>query len=93
MRPIQPRDQVQFEPGPFLIGSVLVGVGALLAFLGLAIGGLHSVNQGIRWVRSWEQEPGELAKTKWAKVKAASAASTEAWKGSASPVLAHDDGQ
>ena len=93
MRPIQLKEHVQFEPGPFLIGSILVGVGALLAFLGLAIGGLHSVNQGIRWARSWEQDPGDLAKAKWAKVKTASAASTDAWKGSASPVLAQDDGQ
>ena len=93
MRPIQLKQEVDFEPGPFLIGSVLVGVGALLAFLGLAIGGLHSLNQGIRWVRSWEEDPAELAKTKWAKVKAASAASTEAWKGSAPVVLADHDGQ
>ena len=93
MRPIQLKEPVQFEPGPFLIGSVLVGVGALLAFLGLAIGGLHSVNQGIRWARSWEQDPVEVAKTKWAKLKTASAAGTDAWKGSASPVLAQDDGR
>ena len=93
MKPIQPKQRVQFEPGPFLIGSVLVGVGALLAFLGLAIGGLHSINQGIRWARSWEQVPGDLAKTKWAKVKAASAAGSEAWKGSAPAVLGQDDSQ
>ena len=55
MRPFETKPDVEFEPGPFLIGSVLMGVGALLAFLGLAIGGLHSLDQGIRWVRSWEQ--------------------------------------
>ncbi len=37
--------------------------------------------------------PGDVAKTKWAKVKTASAAGTDAWKGSAPPVLAQDDGQ
>jgi hypothetical protein len=93
MGAIQLKQGAQFEPGPFLIGSVLVGVGALLAFLGLAIGGLHSVNQGLRWVRSWEQGPGEVAKAKWAKVKTASAAGTDAWKGSTPAVLAQDDGQ
>jgi hypothetical protein len=93
MQPSQFREEVHFEPGPFLIGSVLVGVGALLAFLGVVIGGLHSVNQGIRWVRSWEQDPAHLAKEKWARVKAVSAASTDAWKGSAPGEPAHHDGQ
>jgi hypothetical protein len=93
MRPFQVNQEVQFEPGPFLIACVLVGVGCLLAFLGMAIGGLHSLNQGLRWVRSWEQDPGELAKGKWAKLKTASAAGAEAWKNSAPAELAHDDGQ
>jgi hypothetical protein len=93
MRQLETKQEVQFEPGPFLIGSVLMGVGALLAFLGFAIGGLHSLNQGIRWVRSWEQDPAALAKAKWAKVKAASAAGNDAWKGSAPAPLARHDGQ
>ena len=58
MRPIQLKEHVQFETGPFLIGSILVGVGALLAFLGLAIGGLHSVNQGIGWAEAGNKAPG-----------------------------------
>ncbi len=83
MKPPATNQQVKFDPGPYLIGSILVGVGALLAFLGFAIGSLHSVNQGIRWVRSWEQDPGDLAKMKWEKMKVASAAGADAWKTSA----------
>jgi hypothetical protein len=84
---------VKFEPGPYLIGSVLVGVGALLAFLGFAIGSLHSINQGIRWARSWEQDPGDMAKMTWEKVKVASAAGADAWKKSAPATqTASDDG-
>jgi hypothetical protein len=95
MQPLEATQQVKFEPGPYLIGSVLVGVGALLAFLGFAIGGLHSINQGIRWVRSWEQDPGDLAKMQWEKMKVASAAGADAWKNSTSATvsMADDGGQ
>lgn len=98
MNPVAANEQVKFEPGPYLIGVILVGAGALLAFLGFAIGSLHSVNQGIRWVRSWDQGPGDLAKTKWEKMKVASAASADAWKTSAPPSsapasVADDGGQ
>jgi hypothetical protein len=96
MKPTAANQQVKFEAGPYLIGFVLVGAGALLAFLGFAIGSLHSINQGIRWVRSWEQDPGDLAKMKWEKIKLASAASADAWKTSASalsaPASVADDG-
>ena len=37
--------------------------------------------------------PADLAKAKWAKVKAAGAAGNDAWKGSAPAPLAHQDGQ
>jgi hypothetical protein len=98
MKPLAASQQVKFEPGPYLIGCILVGVGALLAFLGFALGSLHSINQGIRWVRSWEQDPGDLAKMKWEKMKVASAASADAWKtsapaSSASASVADDGGQ
>lgn len=96
MKASVPNQQVKFEAGPYLIGFILVGVGALLAFLGFTIGSLHSVNQGIRWVRSWEQDPGDLAKMKWEKMKVASAASADAWKNSAAaspaPASVADDG-
>jgi hypothetical protein len=95
MKPLAANQQVKFEPGPYLIASIFVGIGALLAFLGIAIGSLHSVNQGIRWVRSWEQDPGDVAKDKWEKLKLASAAGADAWKNSSSATVsvADDGGQ
>jgi hypothetical protein len=93
MSTFETRQEVHFEPTPFLIAMILMGCGALLAFLGVAVSGLHSVNQGVRWVRSWEHEPADLAKSKWAQLKAASAAGTEAWKGSSPSTVAHDGGQ
>ena len=88
--PFALKEEVHFEQGPFLIASVLVGVGALLAFLGVVIGGLHSMNQGIRWVRSTDQSPGDLAKTKWSQLQAASNAGANAWKDSTPPESTHD---
>jgi hypothetical protein len=96
MKPLTANQQVKFEPGPYLIGSILVGVGALLAFVGFALGSLHSINQGIRWVRSWEQDPGDVAKDTWGKLKVASAAGADAWKNSSSATVSvadHDGGQ
>jgi hypothetical protein len=86
---VQVNQRVDFEPGPYLIGFILVGIGALLAFLGLAVGGLHSINQGIRWLRSMDQGPSDLAKTKWEQVRAVSSAGANAWK-DAAPGTVHD---
>ncbi len=83
MNKFEAKPQVHFEPRPFLAGFILVGAGALLAFLGFVIGSLHSVHQGVRWVRSMDQSPSGLAKTKWSQVKAASSAGTNAWKDAA----------
>jgi hypothetical protein len=90
LKPFALKEEVHFEQGPFLIASVLVGVGALLAFLGVVIGGLHSVNQGIRWAQSTDQSPDDVAKTKWSQLKAASNAGANAWKASTSPETAQD---
>jgi hypothetical protein len=83
MNKFEAKEQVHFEHGPFLAGFILVGAGALLAFLGFVIGSLHSVHQGVRWVRSMDQSPSDLAKTKWSQVKAVSTAGTNAWRDAA----------
>ena len=45
MTSLEAHEKVEFESGPLIAGSVLVGVGGLLAFIGLVIGGLHAVSQ------------------------------------------------
>jgi hypothetical protein len=79
-------EKVEFESGPLIVGSVLVGVGGLLAFIGLVIGGLHAVNQGIRWLANMEHPPTEVAKSKWSQFLAAGAAGANAWKDSTTSV-------
>jgi hypothetical protein len=83
MNKFEAKRPVHFETGPFLAGFILVGAGALLAFLGLVIGSLHSVHQGVRWARSMDQSPADVAKTKWSQVKAVSSAGANAWKDAA----------
>jgi hypothetical protein len=83
-------DKVEFESGPLIAGSILVGIGGLLAFIGLVIGGLHALNQAIRWFASLEHPPTEVAKTKWSQFLAAGAAGANAWKDSVASVDAHD---
>jgi hypothetical protein len=97
MKPFALNQEVHFEQRPFLIGFILVGIGAFVAFLGLVIGALHSVNQGVRWVQNMDQSPGDVAKAKWAQLEAvsnagtnANNAGTNAWKDSTAPETAHD---
>lgn len=90
MTSIEATEKVEFESGPLIVGSVLVGVGGLLAFIGLVIGGLHAVNQVIRWFASLEHPPTDVAKSKWSQFLAAGAAGANAWKDSATSVPAHD---
>jgi hypothetical protein len=76
---------VQFESGPYLTGSVLVGVGGLIAFIGVLIGALHALSQGMHWLESLETPPSEMAKMRWTQAKAAGLAGAEAWKKNAGP--------
>ena len=81
MRFFDTGQDVHFEPGPFFIAFTLVGLGSFLAFLGLVIGGMHSLRQGINWAQDAEHR--QLAKAKWSQVKTAGTASANAWKDAA----------
>jgi hypothetical protein len=76
------QQEMQFESGPLVAGALLVGVGGLLAFIGLVISITHALSQGVRWAGSLEHPPSEVAKTKWTQLKAAGSAGASAWKGS-----------
>jgi hypothetical protein len=86
---LEGHEKVEFESGPLIVGSVLVGVGGMLAFIGLVIGGLHAVSQGFRWLASLEHPPSEVAKTKWSQLLAAGAAGASAWKESTTSLPSH----
>ena len=70
----------QFESAPLITGAALLGAGALIALIGLAVGGGHLVAATRRWVKEMEVPPSELAKQKWAQARTAVEAGTSAWQ-------------
>jgi hypothetical protein len=70
----------QVRTGPLIAGGVLVGIGTLVAFAGLAVAGVHVVSATQAWVRELEIPPGELAKLKWEQAKTAAASGATAWQ-------------
>ncbi|MGD0374454.1 MAG: hypothetical protein ABSB01_07730 [Streptosporangiaceae bacterium] len=71
----------QFSAGVLMTSAVLVGVGAVFAMAGLAVGGSHVVLATRRWVKQMDVPPSEVAKAKWAQAKAAAGAGATAWQG------------
>ncbi len=72
----------EVETGPFLVGTVLIGVGGLLAFIGFIVACLHALSQGSQFVNQLETPPNEVARAKVNQLKAAATAGANAWKGS-----------
>jgi hypothetical protein len=70
----------QFESAPLITGAALLGAGALIALVGLAIGGGHLVAATRRWVKEMEVPPSELARQKWSQARTAVEAGTSAWQ-------------
>jgi hypothetical protein len=71
----------QVRSGPLLSGAALVGVGGLIALVGVAIGGFHLLSAVRQWVGEMEVPPSELAKQKLAQAKAAASAASTAGAG------------
>jgi hypothetical protein len=70
----------KLQAGPLMIGAALVGVGALAALAGWAVGAAHVMSVTRQRIREMEVPPGELAKMKWAQARKAAAAGTQAWQ-------------
>ncbi len=68
---------LQVRSGPLVSGAALVGVGGVIALVGIAIGGFHLLSA----VRQLEVRPSELAKQKLAQARAAVAAAGAAGAG------------
>jgi hypothetical protein len=75
---------LQVRSGPLVSGAVLVGVGGLIALVGIAIGGYHLLSAVRQWVGEMEVPPSELARQKLAQARAAAsaagAAGADAWQ-------------
>jgi hypothetical protein len=84
-RPTMERKQsanfdLEVETRPFLGAGVLVGVGGLVAFVGVIVGCLHARSEGLRLIGRMETPPNELARAKMNQAVAAATAGANAWK-------------
>jgi hypothetical protein len=70
----------QVNSGPLITGGVLIGIGAVVAFAGLAVAGTHLVSATRAWIKELETPPSELARLKWEQAKTAAAASASTWR-------------
>jgi hypothetical protein len=70
----------QLESGPLIIGGSLIGIGAVVALVGLAIAGSHVAAATRRWMNELETPPSQLAKLKWEQAKSAAAAGANSWQ-------------
>ena len=70
----------QLSSGPLITGGVLIGVGAVVALVGLAVAGSHVVAATRRWADELETPPGQIAKLKWEQAKSAAASGANTWR-------------
>jgi hypothetical protein len=80
----------EIDRGPLILAALLVGLGGLIAFIGMAMGTKSAVAHGRRFVAAMDPPPADLAKLKWSQLRAAgaagAAAGADAWKTSTTPV-------
>ena len=61
-------------------GGLLVGIGGLLGFTGMALVGSALLSATRQWVNQLEQPPSVMARRKWQQARAAAAAGAGAWR-------------
>jgi hypothetical protein len=66
--------------------AILIGVGGLLGFAGMAVGGGAILAAGRRWMRRKDVRPRDLAAQTWRQTRDASRAGAQAWRASAPSV-------
>ena len=73
---------VQLNRNLIVGGGVLVALGGLLGFTGMALVTSALLSAARRWVDRMEQPPSDIARRKWQQTKAAAAAGAAAWRDS-----------
>jgi hypothetical protein len=70
----------QLQSGPLIAGGVLIGIGAVVGMVGLAVAGSHVVAATRAWIKELEVPPSELARLKWEQAKTAAASGASTWR-------------
>jgi hypothetical protein len=70
----------QLRSGPLMVGGILVGIGAVVALVGMAVAGTHVAAATRDWIKDLETPPDQLARLKWEQAKSAVAAGSATWR-------------
>jgi hypothetical protein len=74
------REAIQLNRSLLVGGGVLVTLGGLLGFAGMALISSALISATRQWVDHLEQPPSEIARRRWEQTKAAASAGAAAWR-------------
>lgn len=77
-QPTQPR--IQFNTRQIVSGSILIGIGGVLALAGVAMAGTALMAAYRERVRQMEVPPSVIARQNWERMKSATAAGVGEWR-------------
>jgi hypothetical protein len=74
------RGDIQFNRNLLVGGGVLVALGGLLGFAGMALVSSALISATRQWIDHLERPPSEIARRRWEQTKAAASAGAAAWR-------------
>ena len=76
------RVDIQLNRNLLVGGGVLVALGGLLGFTGMALVSSALISATRQWIDHLERPPSEIARRRWEQTKAAASAGAAAWRDS-----------
>ena len=70
----------QVRSGPFVVGGILIGIGAVVAMAGMAVVGTHLAAATRAWIKEQETTPAQLARLRWEQARAAAVSGAATWR-------------
>ena len=74
------RSEIQLNRNLLVGGGVLVALGGLLGFTGMALVSSALISATRQWVDHLERPPSEIARRRWEQAKAAASAGAAVWR-------------
>jgi hypothetical protein len=74
------KGDIQVNRSLIVGGGILVAVGGLLGFAGMALLSSALISATRQWVDHLERPPSEMARRRWEQTKAAASAGAAAWR-------------
>ena len=74
------RNWPEVQAAPLIVGGSLIGIGAAIAAVGVAMAGAHLIAATRQWASELETPPSELARLKWEQAKTAAASGAATWR-------------